>query len=219
LNFEWLTSETALRLFGIGGALTAGLGVLISALSYRGRIGERYSFLNHFISELGEVGVSPRAWAFNAGLMLAGPLLLLECIGLGLALPGIWAKIGMLAGSLAAIALGLVGVFPMNRYQPHIKAAMWYFRFGLGMVLCFTLAISTQPAGAQVMPPALGLAGVPAVLAYGAFLVYSRRNFDSSADALSALNKVRKPVWPLAVLEWLIFATTIPWFLAVGLGV
>ncbi len=48
------------------------VGALIPALSYRGKAGEPYSFLNHFISELGERGVSALAPVFNASLVLGG---------------------------------------------------------------------------------------------------------------------------------------------------
>ena len=34
------------------------LAIVYAAWMYRGKRGERYSLLNHFISELGEVGVS-----------------------------------------------------------------------------------------------------------------------------------------------------------------
>ena len=43
------------------GVLFAVIGALIPALVYRGKQGQPYSPLNHFISELGEVGVSKRA--------------------------------------------------------------------------------------------------------------------------------------------------------------
>ncbi len=53
---------------GIGGVSIILLGALISALAYEGRNGQAYRFLNHFVSELGEVGVARLAWAFNGGL-------------------------------------------------------------------------------------------------------------------------------------------------------
>ena len=46
------------------------LSALIAAASYVGKQNETYSFLNHFISELGEIGVSPLAHIFNGGLIL-----------------------------------------------------------------------------------------------------------------------------------------------------
>ena len=57
---------------GLIGSGAIALGSLLTALAYHGRAGEAYSVLNHFVSELGEVGVAPLAWAFNTGLFLGG---------------------------------------------------------------------------------------------------------------------------------------------------
>lgn len=51
--------------FGLAGAALVAACSLAAALAYAGPDGEPYSLLNHFISELGEVGVSPLAWLFN----------------------------------------------------------------------------------------------------------------------------------------------------------
>ncbi len=56
------------------------LAVACAGLSYRDTTGERYSLLNHFISELGELAVSRGAWAFNGSLALAGLLFLPFCV-------------------------------------------------------------------------------------------------------------------------------------------
>ena len=142
--FEYLQTTTAIQFFGISGCLVTALGSLMAGLAYRGKQGQRYSPLNHFISELGEVGVSRWSWAFNLGLILSGVLLLPCIIGLGLHIPGIWSKLGMIAGCLAAVGLGLVGVFPMNNLKPHGRAATMYFRMGLLMIFLFTIAIALQ---------------------------------------------------------------------------
>ncbi len=46
------------KIAGMAGVLTVLLGSLVAVFFYRGKDGERYSPLNHFISELGEEGVS-----------------------------------------------------------------------------------------------------------------------------------------------------------------
>ena len=58
----------------IGPIVVAGC-TAATALAYRGRDGERYSPLNHWISELGEPGVSRRAAIFNAGAVAGGTCL------------------------------------------------------------------------------------------------------------------------------------------------
>ena len=64
-------SLAILRIFGTAGTGVIVLAIVYSALRYRGKRRERFSLLNHFISELGEVGVSSAAGVFNAGLILA----------------------------------------------------------------------------------------------------------------------------------------------------
>lgn len=214
---DFLTTTSAILWFGITGCLAIVIGCLSSGLVYTGKLGERYSLLNHFISELGEKGVSRLAWLFNLGLMTGGLLLFFECIGLGLRIPGIFSKLGMVAGCGACIAVILVGVFPMNHLTPHIRAAMTFFRLGLVTILLFTIGILFQPLESLVVPRITGLAGIPSVLAYALFLVYSARKFSTSADALTPLSQARPRLWKLAFLEWLIFVTTIPWFLGVAI--
>ncbi len=216
--FEFLQNPASIRLFGILGGLLPLLASLCAALVYRGRQGERYSLRNHFISELGELGVSKLAWLFNIGLMGCGLALLPCCIGLGLLIPGVWSKLGMIAGIIAAVGVFFVGVFPMNYLKPHTLAAMTYFRLGLAMSIFFTLALFTQTEEPPALPRLLGLLGIPAVIAYSSFLVYSHVKARETEQTLDPTAQIERPrVWMMTVLEWSIFLTTVPWFLAIGL--
>jgi hypothetical membrane protein len=214
----FLKNPAFFQILSIAGASFAILGSVISWTAYRGRQGEAYSLLNHYISELGEVGVSRFAWAFNLGLILCGLCLLPATISLGLLLPGIWGTIGMLAGIISTISIALVGVFPMNNLTPHIRAAVTYFRLGLVMVFFFSLAIALQPGTAPLLPRLLSLAGLPAILAFSYFLFYSRVSYAMPQNPLAALEAARPRVWKIAVAEWAIFLTTIPWLLVIALG-
>lgn len=215
---EFFQNPVLIRFCGLIASLAALLGVVTAALVYRGKLGQRYSLFNHFISELGEIGVSRLAWAFNLSLTVCGLLLVPCSIGLGLLLPGLWAKLGLIAGCVAGIALALVGVYPMNHLTPHTRAAMTFFRFGLGMVALFTIAIFFQPEEPPVLPRLLGLVGAPAICAYAFFLIYSRITFRRSDNPLAPLQGQRPPFWMLTFAEWAIFLTTIPWFLGIALG-
>ena len=148
---HFIANPAWFKLFGLLGAGVALLGSVIAASAYRGKQEQRYSPINHFISELGEVGVSRLAPVFNLGLILSGLALLLASLSLGLALPGFLAKLGLVAGVVSAISLALVGVFPMNQIEPHGKAAVTYFRSGLAMVALFSLAIAFQPSASAII--------------------------------------------------------------------
>ena len=192
---------------------------MFAGIAYRGKKGEAYSPLNHFISELGEVGVSQWAWAFNLGLIVSGISLIGGSISLGLILPGFLAKIGMALGIICSIALTFVGIFPMNNIEPHGRAALTYFRSGLLMMITFTLAIALQPEESLVLPRLLSLAGLPAILSFAGFLVLiGRRSRESSKDPLSAEENERPKVWPIALVEWSIFVTIVLWFVVIAVG-
>jgi hypothetical membrane protein len=213
-----LSNPVFIRNLAVIGTFFVLVGSSLAAFVYRGKMGERYSPMNHFISELGERGVSRAAAAFNIGLILCGLCLLPAIIGLGLQLDSLFGWLGTAAGLVAGISLILVGCFPMDALTPHIRAAVTYFRSGLLMVLFFTVGMVMQPAGTARLNPLLGLAGVPAVLAFGFFLVYSRVSMKAKDSALAPLEGDRPRLWGLAIAEWLIFLTTIPWLLAIGLG-
>ena len=215
---EFLTDPTTIRICGVAGSLVALLGALAAGLAYRGRSGEPYLLLNHFISELGEIGVSRLAWAFNLGLIAAGLLIIPFCLGLGLRISGTWAWLGLVTGIAAALALAGVGIYPMNNLSPHVRAAQSFFRLGLAMILLFSLAILLQPAGDTRVPIRVAWAGVPAILAYANFLLYSGLAFRSTGESISTQMETRPRVWLLAIFEWLIFLTTIPWFLVISSG-
>jgi hypothetical membrane protein len=206
--------------FGLAGGATVAFCSLVAALFYTGPSGEPYSLLNHFISELGELGVSPLAWLFNLGLIAGGLLLIPFSLGLGLSLPGWLARAGMLAGIGAGLALAGVGLFPMNHLQPHITAALTYFRLGLVTVLLFGLAIQLQPKGQVVIDKRANLASLLAAACYASFILYaSLTPMPGGTEALDpSFRSARPSVWPLAVLEWLVFFSTIVWFAVIALA-
>ena len=203
-----------LRLFGFTGTGLILLAVIYPVFLYRGKRGERFSLLNHFISELGEVGVSRAAWIFNAGLFLAGLVMLPYVVGLGIAFGSLLGWLGTVAGIIAVLGVAAVGVFPMNNVKSHTTAATTYFRSGLVMVFFFGLAIFFQPAGKALIPRAANLLSLLAFLAYGAFLVWPlvKKKKQTPADSLDLEQEPERPrIWALPPLEWLVFFSTIAW--------
>lgn len=217
LNF--FGTINAFIIFSIIGASAAVLGSLIAGIVYRGKEGEAYSPFNHFISELGETGISKFACAFNIGLMISGVSLILGSVSLGLVLPGVMAKLGMAAGIISSVGLFFVGVYPMNKIKPHTTAAMTYFRGGLSMVILFTLAIALQSGETFVLPRAYSLAGLPAIFSFAGFLFMIQRAMKKSDDNLLSTKDVKRPkIWPIAILEWSIYVTIVLWFVLLSIG-
>ena len=203
--------------FGLVGTSLILLACLACAILYTGKAQERYSILNHFISELGEAGVSDRAKVFNYGLIAGGALLVPFVIGFGMVLSSVWAVLATIAGVWAAVSCILVGVFPMNNLEPHVKVATSYFRSGLVMVLLFGIAILVQPPGQAKISPLASITSLLAALSYGSFLFLGRLPENTPA-APEGPNPELIPDRPqflgLAALEWLVFLSTILWFIA-----
>ena len=203
-----------------GGTLIIMIGVVIASISYRGRKQERYSLFNHFISELGEVGISKNAWAFNIGMIIGGILFLPLMVGLGLRLNTVFGWLGTVFGLVAAISATLVGVFSMERLTPHRRAAMTFFRSGLLTVLFFTIAIFTQSGEQKLIPLGLNIIGIIALASYSTFLLTVRNKMDKDENPNYILDPQQQPdrprVWRSAVLEWSIFFSTLIWFVMAG---
>lgn len=217
MNF--ITRLILFKVAGLLGCVLSVAGVWIASNAYRGKQGEAYSPLNHFISELGERGVSKRAWAFNWGLILCGVLLLPATLNLGLILPGLWAKLGMVFGVVTALSLSLVGVFSMDRLKPHGMVAATFFRAGLLMVFFFTLAIAFQPQDNQVFSRLLALSGVPAIVAFTTFLLMMGQVRKTKEQAPEPVEQTRPRVWKMAIAEWAIFVSIVFWFLMAALAI
>jgi hypothetical membrane protein len=203
-----------LRICGFAGIGFTILAVFYPALVYRGKRGERYSLLNHFISELGEVGVSRAAWFFNTCLLLGGLVLMPYVILLGVSFASLLGWLGAAAGIAAVLGVAAVGIFPMNNLKFHVIAAMTFFRAGLMMVFLFGLATLFQPNGKTVVPQGATLLNLLAFLAYGVFLTLPRawKKEQKPADMLDPEQVPERPrLWALAILEWLVFFSTIAW--------
>jgi hypothetical membrane protein len=213
-----------MRFFGPAGCILPAAAALSASLVYRGRKGERYSPLNHFVSELGERGVSRAAGLFNAGLIAGGLLMLPFFVWLGLRIGTLWAIFAAAAGIWASVSCALVGVYPMSNLGPHIRAAASYFRGGLAAVLLTGLAVLRDPAGHSAGAAAAG--GAAATAVYAAFLTiasvrYARRPAGTLPGSYLDPSRLaeRPSVWVIPVMEWLVFAATVGWFLALGLVV
>ncbi len=194
--------------------------VTCSALVYRGKRGERFSLFNHFISELGERGVSRGAWAFNNGLVVGGLLLLPFALRLGTALGSPLGWAGAFFAAAAALGAAAVGLFPMNTLRRHVPAATVFFYGGLFTVIVVGIAILVQPGGQGDVPRTASLLSLPAALAFGSFVVVPpivMPNLGRTSLLDPRIMPERPRFWILPILEWLVFVTTILWLMGMSL--
>jgi hypothetical membrane protein len=203
---------------GLTGVGLIALGMLISAFAYTGRLGEAFNPLNHFVSELGEIGVSPLAVAFNSGLLLGGLCMVVSVFGLAWRIGGRWGILIGLAGLACGISGALVGAFPMNNILPHVFWAMNFFNFGLGVMILFSLAVLY---GRRGLPKWLALPGLLPILAFASF-VFFPQPFSQGEDPLAAatayLATSRPPVWGMAIFEWLAVLSIMVWAVIIAVA-
>ena len=202
---------------GIGGVAVILLDALIAALAYEGREGQAYRFWNHFVSELGEVGVSRLAWIFNGGLILGGVGIVIFMIGVTRLIPGWFRYVFAIAGLATGISGTLVGVFPMNRLQPHIQVAMQFFNMGLLSMTLFSLYVLF--ARQRTFPRWFVIPGILATACFAAFLYFPTPNDVSGGmPTTQALVITDRPaVWWLAIMEWSAVLAVLGWVLLVSL--
>ncbi|MDL2336091.1 MAG: DUF998 domain-containing protein, partial [Chloroflexota bacterium] len=120
---------------GIVGPLVLGTASLVTAVTYRGTADEGFSPFNHWVSELGEVGVSDMPAVFNAGLMVGGVCFVLLMVGLAMLRGGPLSLLYGLIGIVSGIAGVLVGIYPMNFPGQHTIVAQAFFNLGWIAVL------------------------------------------------------------------------------------
>jgi hypothetical membrane protein len=208
------------ELFGILACLIILGALTIPIPMYTGQAGEEYSVLNHFVSELGEVGVSRGAKVLNGGLIAAGALFIPFTLGLGFSIQNLWAKFGMIAGIGTAVWLLLIGVFPMNNLKPHIIVALSFFDGGLTTILLFTIGLWIQPAGTEILPRGMPWIGVGCIFIYIAFLTLNPR---PSPDIVAGDFLRRDPlknrsgIWMMPISEWLVVLVSNLWYFSTAL--
>jgi len=196
------------RIGGLAGPIVLLAGVVLPAVAYTGRAGEAYSPFNHFISELGEVGVSSLAWLFNGSLVVSG---LLMAVYLGFLGRHLGTRLGWaagLAGAIAGLGVSAVGLLPMNDLKPHLRAAFTFFDGGLVTVVLLSAAVLRDPR--RRLARWLLVPAAAAGLAFASFLAWP---WIAGAPDLRMLDPAsgvpRLDVWGIAVAEWALLVTVV----------
>jgi len=184
------------------------LSVLIAASSYVGKQNETYSFLNHFISELGEKGVSQFANIFNGGLILGGACISFFMLGLAMHIGNSWGLILGAIGLVTGVSATLVGVFPMNQLEIHTLIANTFFYGGLLVALGYTLYVLFSPE--PRLPKITALTGGITMLAFAAFVWFLPAPLEDGQNIHEIL-KNRPEIWTLPILEWVVFLCVMVW--------
>jgi len=188
------------------------MGFLVPSIAYSGKDGEAYSFLNHAISELGELGVSELAIIFNIFIFFGAIFALVFFLGLSLYIDN---KISLVAGIIGVVAsLGgiFVGIFPMNFPGPHYIAAMTFFFGGMLTVAVFSIAILFDKE--KKIHWIFSILGFIVVLFFALFLFYPYAETYRVSGALRILYDLfySRPAFLLPFFfEWMTLITIMIW--------
>lgn len=196
-------------LWGIAASVTGLVFILGAMIPYSGHNGEAYSVFNHFVSELGEIGISEAAMLFNVGLVLAGIAFIPFMIGLGLYLDSRFyvAKLAAAVGVFSSIAIIFVGIFPMNFIAQHRLSALSFFFSGMIMTGLWMIAILLQRT--PRVHKLISLVGLVNVVVFAAFIFGNYGTYDIYVD--------RPPFWWTTTLEWAIYFAIIGFLLLMAL--
>ena len=207
--------DRLISLSGILGPVILGMGMLLAALAYVGVEGQRYNLANHFVSELGELGVSEGAAVFNWGLIIGG---IFTTIFMGYLAFQVkhWLRYPLgLISTYATVNGALVGVYPMNFIEPHIRVAMSFFN--LGLIVTFLYSLFFLFSRKHPFPRWVAVPGFINAAAFAWFLYFPADTVDSGFDDGMAGFLTNRPDFiPLALLEWIIILGILIWVLILG---
>ena len=209
-----MTYRRFAALCGLAGPAVLAIGSIVPALAYRGRFGETFTPLNHFVSELGEVGVSALAPVFNTSLVASGLLLAALVVAAGRELRTGLGWVATAFGVVAALSCSAVGLVPMDDLYPHLMVANGFFFGGMIAVGLFSAAVARDPR--RSLPRWLAL---PGLVAFACFLAFVPLPWVAGFEALRDFDLasfVRPDVWSVAILEWLVLASVLGWVVCVA---
>lgn len=125
--------------FGLAALAIIVGGVLLSLEGFSGMKQERYSPLNHFISELGDNRFAKHHHMFNISLFVGGIVFIPFDIGIAsLVINPFFFAIVLIIGLISAISCSLVGIFPEQKEKIHFIVAGFFF---VGMDILMLLVI------------------------------------------------------------------------------
>ena len=204
---------------GVLGVVCITSGSLIAAINYTGLSGDSYFLVNHFVSELGQYGVSNYACIFNSALVAGGTLITLFMLGLALEFRNWFTIIIGSSGLFTGTAATLVGFFPMNNLQPHIKVAMLFFNMDLLTMSLFSLYVAFSKK--KEFPRWFVIPGAFAAICFILFLNIPTPTSSAADPVLAIQTRIlenRPAVWPLAIMEWAVIIAVLAWVLSISMS-
>ena len=147
---------------------------------------------------------------FNLGLLVGGVLVIGFMLGIALGSDTLeWRGFGAL-GMLTGLAVILVGLYPVDDFDPHMIAAIAAFA---GIALLAAWFAGWVIAGDAPYPRGLGVLAVWVVIAMVAFLAFPNlvQPEHPFAEGSDPTPLPRPDVWLAALLEWVVIGSALAW--------
>jgi hypothetical protein len=207
-----LSSRSAALLGWIGVAVFA-IGSIAAALAYHGTIGEPYSPLNHYVSELGARSTGGLNVLFNAGIVIGATCLLFFLVEVGRLIGTVRGSAVSVLGVFAGVAGACVGIVPMDVRAVHVLVASVFFVSLAGSVSLATLWMSGPRLPRTRLATVLG--AMTALASAGYFVIYS---VEGPGPGGAADPDAPRPSFALdTTVEWIALIGIMAWVSVVAL--
>jgi len=203
--------------FGLAAGLILLCGVLGSLKDFTGMKHERYSMLDHFISELGDPRFAPRKTLFNITLILGGIVMIPFIVGIGLFFNSILGYMILGLGVVCSIFCSLIGCFPENYVKAHFTIAGIFF---VGMGFLMLLSAITIFVQYSLVPAWLGYLTLFLLIPFLSFIIDTlalTKEELKLTDTPWAWDPNERPkFWRNPFLEWVAFFAILLWIFLIA---
>jgi len=205
--------------FGILGFLFAVIAFIVPQFTFKNLEDEDYSPLNHFISELGWIGISKQDIFFNLSLMVAGFFLTIFNYGLTAQFDGFWARSTLFFGILASLGCSLVGFFPAKtelvQMLFHLSAATIFFvNAGLSLLSALFMILFSKN---QILSKPFFMLILLTLCPFASLLAVDYNTVLPHLDILNIKIINRPDIWLAPIVEWAIVLSVLIYVLSTSL--
>jgi hypothetical membrane protein len=193
-------------------------GLIIPQFAFTGPnpTNERYSMLDHFISELGWQGISEWAIVFNVCLIVGALMFVPFALYTKKQMNNKYWRVGSICGVISAIACSFIGVFPMNLLTiiPHTIVAMTFFLGSVVMLMLFSIALLLEKN--PLIPKYFAIGGILLLIFFICMFSGVGVDFSNISDIGNPLDletffltHTRDELGLMPLFEWLMVLTVL----------
>ncbi|MCF7817491.1 MAG: DUF998 domain-containing protein [Kiritimatiellales bacterium] len=175
---------------------------------------EAFSFLNHFMSELGYFKSSKLSVVYNSGLFIGAFTLTLFMAGLGLRFRSRLGYAAAVIGMFSCVSCGLLGFYPINRLVPHLALAYAFFISWPITVGLFLAQFRRDPT--DKLSKGTSIPSIVSIVLFAVFLAMPFMIGTQRIMAIDLRKFVRPPFMFTALLEWLMCLSVFIWVMLVS---